>query len=81
METYSSFSNNFTKLYRVFKTIFGNCAHKTHGEFTVCAVMSLWRVFPNSKNVGLDSGSFCQHCHIMEYLQQREKGNINKSCS
>ena len=36
---------------------------------TVCAVISLCRVFPNSRNVGLDLGSCCQHCHMIEYLQ------------
>ena len=39
-------------------------------QLTFCAVFSLCKVFPNSKNVGLDSGSVCQHCHMMAYLKK-----------
>ena len=42
---------------------------------TFCAVISLCRDFPNSRNVGLDSGSCCQHCHMMAYLQKRTIAN------
>ena len=41
-------------------------------ELTLSAVISLCRVFPISRKVGLASGSCCQHCHMMAYLQQRE---------
>ena len=41
-------------------------------ELTLSAVISLCRVFPISRKVGLASGSCCQHCHMMAYLQRRE---------